>query len=483
MDKLQATGNAEILTARLASLIDADRLGAARPLLSAVRRLTPPSPRLTVLSARLSMREGRFDLAQTELDAAVVDAPMDIDLRKCRADLRMQMDDKEGAAADAAEAVILDRNDPAAKAVLGMLMLELGRPQDAVACLSEAVAADPVNPFYREAFAAALEAVGDADAALATLTAGIIAVPGWAALRSAAIMLSVRRRDFATAVRLADEACSAGVANACVFGLKGHALSSLGRHDEATQAYTEALKLGPDDVYVRHLVASSGVLPAAERAPVEYLRAVFNGYSDRFDLHLLSLGYRVPGLIHTALAGHPAITAGEWVGPALDLGCGTGLVAIAISDLPVGPIVGVDVSPHMLTHAAATRLYSDLREADLMAVLTDDDARWQLILAGDVLCYFGVLKDVLAAVHARLKAGGWLIFTVEEALPDHAGTLRAVEGWALQRQGRYAHTMEYVATVARDLDFTVRTLERQTLRYEADAPVSGILAVLERTRS
>ncbi len=99
-------------------------------------------------------------------------------LRKCRAELRLQMDDSEGAAADAAEAVILDNDDPAAKALLGILMLELKRPADAVACLGEAVAIDPGNPTYREGLAAALDAAGDADAALATLIAGIAAAPG-----------------------------------------------------------------------------------------------------------------------------------------------------------------------------------------------------------------------------------------------------------------------------------------------------------------
>ena len=52
MEKLQTTADTEILTARLASLIDAGRLGAARPLLAAVRRLAPPSPMLAELAAR-----------------------------------------------------------------------------------------------------------------------------------------------------------------------------------------------------------------------------------------------------------------------------------------------------------------------------------------------------------------------------------------------------------------------------------------------
>lgn len=482
MEKLLTTANADLLTSRIASLIDADRLDAARPLLAAARRLEPVSLRMSMLASRLAMREKRFDLAQEELNQGVERWPEHAGLRKCRANLRMQMDDREGAARDAAEAVILDGGDPASKALLGMLMLELERPEDAIACLAEAVAADPANASYCRGLAAAQDAAGDADAALATLTAGIAAAPAHVELRNAAVLVSVRRRDFTTALRLAEEGRIAGVADACLFGLKGHSLSSLGRHEEAIESYAEALKLGPDDPYVRHLVAAAAVVPGEERAPVEYLRAVFDGYADRFDPHLVSLGYRAPGLIRAALVRHPAIVAGERLGPVLDLGCGTGLVAVAISDLPVGPIVGVDVSPRMLAFATAKQLYAELREIDLMHLLTEDIACWRLIIAADVFCYFGELRDVLAAVHARLEPGGWVMFTVEELLPDHDGVVHGNGNWMLQRQGRYAHAMSYLANVAGDSRFNIRTLERQVLRYEADIPVAGIFAILERTR-
>jgi predicted TPR repeat methyltransferase len=482
MEPLQTTADAAALTARVATLIEAGQLGAARPLLMAARRMVPPSPRLAELGALLALREGRFDLAQIELDAAVAETPEHPGLRKCRADLRRQLGDHDGAMADAAEAVILDRRDPAAKALLGVLLLERDRVTDATICLGEAVAAAPADPAYREGLAAAHEAGGDADAAMRTLIAGIAAAPGRVELRNAAILLSVRQRDFTAAVQLAEEARQAGVVDACSFGLKGHALSSLGRHEEASDAYADALKLGPDDPYVRHLVAASGILPSAARAPVEYLRTVFDGYADRFELHLVSLGYRIPGLIRAVLPQHPALTDGSGLSRTLDLGCGTGLVAVATSDLAVGSLVGVDVSPRMLAHAAAKNLYTELIEDDLLHMLADDARRWPLILAADVLCYFGTLTDVLAAVHARLTAGGWFMFCVEELLPDRAGTVPGNGEWALQQLGRYTHAMDYVARSVLQAGFVVHSLERQTVRYEANAPVAGIFAVLERAR-
>lgn len=482
MEKLQATTDAAALTARVAALLDANRPAAARHLLAAVRRLTAPSPELAQLAARVALCDGNTEQALTEIDSALAAAPEHVGLRKFRADIRNRLGDLQGALADAADAVVLDPHDPAAKAILGILLLDVGRPNDAATCLGAAAAADVTNPFYCQGLAAAQEATGDADAAQATLAAGIVAAPRLVELRNAAILLSVRRCDFVTAHRLGEDARLAGVADACSFGLMGHALSSLGRHTEAADAYTEALKLGPDDPYVRHLVAASGVMPGVDRAPVEYLRAVFDGYAERFEAHLISLGYRIPGLMRAAAASHPDIVAGGHLGPALDLGCGTGLVAVALSDLPVGPLTGVDVSPRMLEAAATKQLYAELRGADVMTFLAEDATRWRLVLAADVLIYFGALEALLAAVHARLQPGGWFIFSVEELLPDYDGVVPGDGRWALQRQGRYVHARDYVADAVCQAGFTMRVLERQTARLEGGAPVAGLMAIVERTQ-
>lgn len=469
------------LTRRIRDMVANGRVHAARPLLGALRKMSPPSSELTEIEARLLLREGRVHEALAQLDAGVEQDPAASALRICRADARVQINDITGAAADAAEAVILDPRSAQAKALLGTILIEMQRPTDAIPCLLEAVAAEPGRASYLRALATAQERAGDLAGAAATMDESIRRNPGDVGLRTAAIMIAMRQRAFSQAAALAETARRDGVADACVFGLLGHALSSTGRHAEATDAYAEALKLAPEDPYVRHLVTAAGLLPQAARAPSAYLEAVFDGYAARFEAHLISLGYRVPGLIRAALlAQRPALARGETLGPALDLGCGTGLMAVVLSDLAVGPLTGVDVSEGMLREARGKGLYQTLVQADLEAFLAQDETTWPLVMAADVLCYFGVLDGVLAQVHTRMQPGGLLILTVEE-LQDEAGEQPVQGGWRLGRQGRFAHRLDYVAQCAGQAGFSIRAATREALRSEGQADVPGLLFVLQRT--
>jgi predicted TPR repeat methyltransferase len=259
-------------------------------------------------------------------------------------------------------------------------------------------------------------------------------------------------------------------------------LSSLGQHDAAAEASGEALKLGPEDLYVRHLAATSGAVPGDSRAPGEYIRAVFDGYADRFEAHLISLGYRVPGLLRSAVLRHPEIATAVSLGPVLDMGCGTGLLAVALSDLPVGPLIGVDVSGGMLAQAADKQLYAELHQADALVFLREDRRSWPLVIAADVLCYFGAVDELFAAVRARLPAGGWFAFSCETLQPDYQGVVPGNGDWSLGRQGRYAHAPGYVSRAAAAAGLSVRKATVEILRREADAPVPGLIVVLERPR-
>jgi predicted TPR repeat methyltransferase len=439
-----ALADPDILTRRVREMVGAGRLLAARPLLAALRSMGVAAAETAEIEGRLLLREGRLAEALAVLDAALAGGAVAA-LHVCRAEARMQADDTVGAAADAAEAVILDRADPQAKAVLGVALIELGRPDEALPCLRSAIAALPDRVAYRQALAAAEERCGDPEMAAATLAAAIARAPGQSALCTAAIMLAMRRRDFTTAAALAEAARQDGVADACVFGLRGHALSSLGRHTEA----------------------ASGVLPQALRAPAEYLETVFDGYASRFEQHLIGLGYRVPGLIRAALLAELDLSAGP-VGPVLDLGCGTGLMAVVLSDLALRPLVGVDLSAGMLAEARAKGLYQALVQQDLEAFLDAPGPAWPVILAADVFCYFGALDGALARLAARLAPGGLCLFSVELADGDD---------WQLGRQGRYRHAEAHVLAALASAGLHPLRCVKEVLRHDADAAVNGLLVV------
>ena len=206
---------------------------AARPLLAALGKIAVASSELDELQGLLLLREDRAQDAIVELNAAIARSPGAPGLYICRADARMRLKNVAGAAADAAEAVILSPHSAKAKALLGIILIEMGQPGDAIACLAEAIAAEPQRVAYHQGLAKAQERIGDPVAAAATLQVAIRLLPKHTALRTAAIMLAVRRHDFGTAASIAETARRDGVADACVFALLGHALSSLGQHGKA----------------------------------------------------------------------------------------------------------------------------------------------------------------------------------------------------------------------------------------------------------
>jgi predicted TPR repeat methyltransferase len=293
--------------------------------------------------------------------------------------------------------------------------------------------------------------------------------------RIGAVLARLRAGQLEAAAMLAGQARADGLRHAALSGLLGHTLSCLGRHDAALAAYAESLHLAPDDGYVRHLLAAAGRVPDPGRAVPDYVRTVFDGYALRFDAHLLSLGYRVPGLFRrVVLAGGAALPR-----RVLDLGCGTGLLAVALSDRKGPAWVGVDVSPRMLGLARQRGLYAELHEADLLAFLDRGHDPFALAFAGDVLPYFGDLAPLLRGVAPVLAPGGRVLVSVE-SLP---GGEAAPPVWELGRQGRYRHAAAHVRHAAEAAGLVVTSLAQDVLRWEREEPVPGLIGVLMRPAS
>jgi predicted TPR repeat methyltransferase len=249
------------------------------------------------------------------------------------------------------------------------------------------------------------------------------------------------------------------------------ALVSQQRPDEALEIYRQWEKLDPGNPVVRHHIAAcegaAGGSAAPERASDAYVQTVFDRFAGSFDGVLEKLGYRAPALcgeMAAHLLGAPAANL-----DVLDAGCGTGLCGPLLRPF-ARKLAGVDLSAGMLAKARERGGYDELHEGELTAWLQRQSQAWDLIVSADTLCYFGALDAVFGAAAAALRAGGHLVFTVEQTA-DAAPAATSL----LHPHGRYSHAEHYVRGALASAGFEVRELRHITLRQEAGKPVAGLL--------
>src|SRR5262249_54395685 len=145
-----------------------------------------------------------------------------------------------------------------------------------------------------------------------------------------------------------------------------------------------------------------------------YVRSLFDQYAPNFDQALVEgLGYRGPVLVREALRAAATARRGSfYFKHALDLGCGTGLVAEALRE-NCRTIVGVDLSPAMAAAARRKGVYQEVVVADLTDfVAVQPYGSCDLIVAGDALVYLANLGPVCHAAARALAPDGLFSFTV-----------------------------------------------------------------------
>lgn len=237
------------------------------------------------------------------------------------------------------------------------------------------------------------------------------------------------------------------------------------------------LQEDPSEVIARHLL--SGLSGENPDRPVDgYVRQLFNASAATFDRELVSkLGYAIPRELVDTLRSVEDAPKQPW--DVLDLGCGTGLVGAEIAPY-AGQLVGIDLAPNMIERARARNIYTDLRCADLAAVLAYNAAsedRYDIVTAADVFIYVGKLDDVVPAIRRALRPGGLFAFSAEAAevlREPHS------EGYRLGVMGRYAHSAEYLRKLAVGSGFEVMLMRDTRIRSEHRRPVAGWLTVFRK---
>jgi predicted TPR repeat methyltransferase len=245
----------------------------------------------------------------------------------------------------------------------------------------------------------------------------------------------------------------------------------------ARRCLERVLQEDPSEVIARHLL--SGLSGENPDRPVDgYVRQLFDASAATFDRELvLKLGYAIPREMVDALRCVEGAPDQPW--DVLDLGCGTGLVGAAIAPY-ARQLVGIDLAPNMIEHARARNIYTDLRCAELAAVLVHSEElenRYDVVTAGDVFIYVGKLDAVIPAIRRALRPGGLFAFSAEAAEPLRDSPS---EGYKLGVMGRYAHSAEYLRKLAAGSGFDVTLMRDTRIRSEHRRPVAGWLAVFRR---
>jgi predicted TPR repeat methyltransferase len=253
--------------------------------------------------------------------------------------------------------------------------------------------------------------------------------------------------------------------------LLGAARERLGQREGAAAAFRKALECDPADRQGATLRLIRLGAETAGTMPLGYVRALYDGYAPRFEQSLVgALGYRAPDLLLRAVRAH----AGERrFASMLDLGCGTGLAGVAFR-ATCDWLVGVELSSAMLAKARTKAIYDRLIESDITAFLADEaaqGARYELIVAADVLIYVDALAPLLADAAHVLAPAGLIAFDVE----THDG-----DGSILRETLRYAHAAAQVRAALATAGLRLVSLESAVSRNEKGAPVPGLVVVAER---
>jgi len=254
----------------------------------------------------------------------------------------------------------------------------------------------------------------------------------------------------------------------------GEIRQQLDESEKAVAAFRQAREADPQD---RHGAAVWLMRLGAEEMaemPRGYVQALFDQYAPRFEAALVGdLGYRGPQLLFKAVvAVCVAARKPAFFKRAIDLGCGTGLVAVAFAK-EVDHFIGIDLSPRMIEQARATGLYEQLEFKDMVTGLGGEhDASADLVLAADAFIYVSDVAPVLAEVQRVLTPGGLLAFTAE----THSGS-DVVIGDGL----RYAHAAEYLRNAIAAASLKLAYLEKASARNEDNEPAPGLVVVAAKT--
>ncbi|QIE55542.1 class I SAM-dependent methyltransferase [Pikeienuella piscinae] len=148
----------------------------------------------------------------------------------------------------------------------------------------------------------------------------------------------------------------------------------------------------------------------ALRTP-EDSRRLYRDWAETYDESFAGAhGYVYPERLAALFAAQPGAGGAT---PALDIGCGTGLVGVALrAALPSFELDGVDISAEMLAAARAKAVYRNLIEADLTGVLPFEDSAYGGFISAGTFTHGHVGPEALNELVRIARPGALFVLGV-----------------------------------------------------------------------
>ncbi|SDG45812.1 MULTISPECIES: tetratricopeptide repeat protein [Thalassobaculum] len=429
--------------------------------------LETPAPVLVAQAIR-AHQLGHLDAAQDLYGRALAADPLDSDALNLMGTLMLQRGDLSSAVPFSAKAVLVDPRAPGALNTLGLILRQAGQIAAAASCYQKALLIDDGFADAYSNLGVILKSEGHLLRAIEYYRRALDLDPTLGETYNNLANAYQEIGELPEAVEAYLHAADRMPDSDTVHYNVGMLLNRQGQTDDALIHLKRALEINPERSDARHLVAALEGR-TTQRAPLDYVRKLFDDYAPRFEAHLVGdLQCRIHLDIVGLLNQH---RRGRRFGRALDLGCGTGLTGAAARGF-VDHLAGVDLSENMLRQAEVKGVYDALRTADIDSYLEEADQRVDLVMAGDVFIYMGALDKTIGLIADRLNDHGMLAFSVEAEVP--------AASWVLRPSGRFGHGDAYISSLMAENGLAVVDKLRTALRNDRGKPITGIIYLAEK---
>lgn len=248
----------------------------------------------------------------------------------------------------------------------------------------------------------------------------------------------------------------------------GDLCQSVGRREEAREAYQKYFDTHPEDAEIEHLLIALRDEAPPARASDRTIQQIYKDFAWNYETRMREdLEYKGPERIADAVRAVMPEPSNLKI---LDLGCGSGLSGITLKPW-ARELTGVDLSPEMLEIARKREIYDRLEVGEITQWLKASAEPFEMIVSCDVIIYFGDLHELVALAKSRLVPGGHFVFSMERG---------QTYPFRITDTGRYEHHPDHVRDAAAAAGLHVANLEEAFLRMEYGAVVTGLFAVLRK---